>query len=196
MSDHPLSLIPASDAERVYGTITSAFEHDPIARWLWETDEEYFERFPAFVASAAQRAFETSTAWRGDDLDTVALWLSPGEEVDAERVGRVMLETVPKRKHEELFGLLEQMEKAHPAYPHWYLPWIGVEQTKQDHGRGSNLLAACLEYIDRGGLPIFLETSSPRSVPFFERHGFEVTGHAEVGPIPLQTFMIRKGARA
>lgn len=195
MGDHPLSLIPASDAERVYGTITSAFERDPIVRWLWESDAEYTELFPIFVASAGERAFETSTAWRGEDLDSVALWLSPGEEVDPERIGRVMLETVPKAKHEELFGMLEQMEGAHPRYPHWYLPWIAVEQSKQGQGLGSRLLGACLEYIDRGGLPVFVETSNPRSVPFFERHGFEVTGRVAVGPIPPQTFMIRPGAR-
>jgi len=189
MSDHPLSPIPASDSGRVYSTLTSAFEDDPIARWLWEGDAEYREQFPIFAASAAQRAFETGTAWRGDDLDTVSLWLSPGEEVDPERIARVMLETVPVAKHQELFAMLEHMEGAHPPYPHWYLPWIGVLPSKQNEQRGSDLLAACLEYIDLG------ETSNPRSISFFERHGFEITGHASIGPVPPQTFMIRLGAR-
>jgi ribosomal protein S18 acetylase RimI-like enzyme len=91
--------------------------------------------------------------------------------------------------------MLEEMEGAHPRYPHWYLPWIGVEPSKQNQQRGSQLLESCLEYIDVGGLPVFLETSNTRSVAFFTRQGFEVTGQTTPGPIPPQTFMIRPGAR-
>ena len=37
---------------------------------------------------------------------------------------------------------------------------------------GARLLAPVLARCDRDGLPAYLESSNPRNLPFYERHGF------------------------
>jgi GNAT superfamily N-acetyltransferase len=195
MSDHPLSQISRADSDRACETLTSAFAADPVERWLIPDDEEYAKSFPLFVAALGDSSMETSTAWELDDFGAVAMWLPPGTEPDAERIGRVLIETVAEDKHAEVFAILEQMDGAHPRYAHWYLPWLGVAADRQNRGLGGALLAASLEYVDLGGLPAYLETPNPRTIPFYERHRFVVTGHTESITCPPITFMQREARR-
>jgi len=193
MSDHPLSPITRADSGRACETLTSAFAADPVERWLIPDDRQYTSNFPLFVAALGDSSMETSTAWQLDDFAAVAMWLPPGSEPDAERIGRVLIETVAPEKHAEMFSVLEQMDEAHPRYAHWYLPWLGVHADKQDRGLGGALLAASLEYVDLGGLPAYLETPNPRTIGFYERHGFVVAGGTESPHCPRLTFMRREG---
>ena len=49
-------------------------------------------------------------------------------------------------------------------------------------------LARC----DRDGKAAFLESSNPKNVSFYERHGFEVLGRIQVGTSPTLFPMLRK----
>jgi GNAT superfamily N-acetyltransferase len=190
MSDHPLSQIAAVDA---YPTLISAYRSDPVHRWLYPDDDTYVEKLPVLISAVGGAAFEMSTAWRLEDDRAVALWVPPGVEPDAESIGTVLLETVAADKHPETFGTLEQTDAVRPGYPHWYLPFFGVESSQQGQGLGSRLLAATLEYVDLGGLPAYLLASNPRNIPFFERFGFVHTGDAQQGSAPALAVMMREG---
>jgi len=56
---------------------------------------------------------------------------------------------------------------------------------------GSRLMKHALLRIDEAGLPAYLESSNPRNIPLYERHGFEVMGEIQVGSSPVVTPMIR-----
>jgi hypothetical protein len=51
----------------------------------------------------------------------------------------------------------------------------------------------CLEIVDESGLPAYLETPNPRTVPLYERAGFSVTAVAQAGRCPPITLMQRPG---
>ncbi len=46
-------------------------------------------------------------------------------------------EAVPAADQEEVFGFMGQMGEFHRTEPHWYLPILGVDVTKQRRGYGS-----------------------------------------------------------
>ena len=52
----------------------------------------------------------------------------------------------------------------------------------------------CLSIVDASHLPAYLETPNPRTIPFYERHGFEVVGEARAGACPPVAFMARAPA--
>jgi ribosomal protein S18 acetylase RimI-like enzyme len=99
--------------------------------------------------------------------------------------------SVATDQHVDVFAVLEQMDQAHPTFPHGYLPWFGVEAARQGKGRGSELLRNCLGFVDRDHLPVYLESPNPRNIPFYERHGFEVTGASQAGACPPVYSMLR-----
>jgi ribosomal protein S18 acetylase RimI-like enzyme len=83
------------------------------------------------------------------------------------------------------------MVRYHPQEPHWYLPMIGVEPARQGKGLGAALLRAALLRVDAEGLSAYLESTNPRNVPLYERHGFEVIGEIRVGTCPPIVPMLR-----
>jgi GNAT superfamily N-acetyltransferase len=184
--------VPPDGRARAVATIISAFASDPVERWLWPEDDNYAAHFPTFVEAFAGPAFKRQTAWMLDDCSAVALWLAPGAEPDGESIVAVLSETVPAAKHEDTFAVLDQMESNHPSTPHWYLPWLAVEHKLHGQGLGSMLLAQCLSQVDASGLPAYLETPNPRTIPLYERHGFRATAVAQAGGCPPITQMLRE----
>ena len=64
------------------------------------------------------------------------------------------------------------LKKLHPRDPFCYLWFIGVSTNAQQQGTGSALLREILEQCDSEALPVYLETSLERNVPWYERFGF------------------------
>ena len=80
----------------------------------------------------------------------------------------------------------------HPRAPHHYLRVIGCDPDKQGRGVGSALLAPALARCDERGEPAYLESSNERNLPFYRRHGFEVTGEVTTYLGPKAWFMWRE----
>jgi GNAT superfamily N-acetyltransferase len=78
-------------------------------------------------------------------------------------------------------GALTRMESGHPKEPHYYLPFVGVLPECRGRGIGAAVLAPVLERCDREELPAYLEASSPRNRPLYERLGFAVTEEITLG---------------
>ena len=121
----------------------------------------------------------------------VDLTLKPGVTSDDDAMGALALEAIPEAQQEEIFTFMAQMAEFHPKDPHWYLPLIGVDCSRQSRGFGSALLAHALERCDRDHLPAYLEASSPRNKALYERHGFEVIGVIQAGSSPPMWPMLR-----
>jgi ribosomal protein S18 acetylase RimI-like enzyme len=190
MSALSFSAVGEAEQERVYATLVLAFAADPVERWLYPEPRQYLLHFPRFLAAFGGRAFAGQTAW-GLGESAVALWLPPGTEADGDAITTSLAETVTPDKHDDMFAVLGQMDTAHPGYPHWYLPWFAVDIALQGAGLGSQLMELCLQVVDATHQPAYLETPNPRSISFYQRHGFEVTGEARAGTCPPITFMLR-----
>jgi GNAT superfamily N-acetyltransferase len=188
------SPVPKTDQAKAYEVLVSAFTDDPVERWLYPELPAYVAHFPQFLASFGGAAFDTGTVWRLGDFSAVALWLPPEVGADGDAIGALLTETVSPDKHGDAFSVLGQMDAAHPKYPHWYLPWFGVDPPWQGQGIGGELMAHCLDVVNADHLPIYLETPNPRTIPFYERHGFVVMGAAQSGRCPPITFMLRDAA--
>ena len=191
MSDESFLPVSADEHSKVYDTLVSAFADDPVERWLYPDLAEYHQHFPEFLAAFGSGAFQTETVWRLGGFAAVALWLPPGAEPDGERIVSVLTDSVSASQDDDLFAVLGAMDTAHPNYPHWYLPWFGVDAAMQGTGLGSQLMQACLHIVDASHLPVYLETPNPRTIPFYIRHGFSVAGEARSGTCPPMTFMQR-----
>src|SRR5690242_13786296 len=68
--------VPVAESERELAieTLVSAFEDDPVERWLYPDDVEYRRHFPAFVAAFGGAAFRDQTVWRLGAFEAVAFW--------------------------------------------------------------------------------------------------------------------------
>lgn len=181
----------ASERDIAIRAITSAFSADPVARWIYPAADDYAKWFPDFVAAFACRAFEHGSAYCAEDHSGAALWLPPEIHPDDVALATLMQTSIGAAEQPEVFALFAEMDRHHPAQPHWYLPMIGVEPGKQRSGLGSALLRHALQRCDAENHPAYLEASSRQSIPLYERHGFAVTGPIQMGSSPTLYAMVR-----
>jgi ribosomal protein S18 acetylase RimI-like enzyme len=182
---------PAS-AEAAFAVIVLAFAADPATRWSWPRSEDYLRNMPLAAQAFGGKSFALGTADALDDLAGVALWLPPGVTSDEEALGTLLERTAPASIQQDLAGVFEQMASFHPHEPHWYLPLIGVDPARQGQKLGDKLMAHALARCDADGLPAYLESSNPRNISFYQRHGFESLGNIQVGSSPTIVPMLRK----
>lgn len=191
MIDPAFSLLSEGEEQKALDVLVTAFIADPVIRWMYPDASGYLTRFPAFLRAFGGKAFTSRTVWKFGDFEAVALWFPPHVEPDGDAVFAVVKQGVASDQQVDLFAVLEQMDTSHPTFPHWYLPWFGVEGARQGKGIGSELMRNCLAFVDRDHLPAYLESPNPKNIPFYERHGFQVTGSSQAGACPPVYSMLR-----
>jgi ribosomal protein S18 acetylase RimI-like enzyme len=184
--------LAAADEAPSIDTIVLAFAADPVARWTWPDAHQYLATMPRLARAFGGRAFAHRGAFGSGDHAGVALWLPPGVHPDEEALNEVVLGTVSASNRENVVAVFEQMARYHPSGPHWYLPLIGVDPAHQGKGHGAALMTYALEHCDRDRLPAYLESTNPRNISLYRRHGFEVLGTIQAGASPPLTPMLRQ----
>jgi len=181
-----------ADEAQIVDTVVAAFAADPVSRWCWPNAHQYLASMPAFTLAFGGAGIAREGAHCTDGYSGAALWLPPGVHSDDEALGQIVEDSVAASIRGELYAVLEQMATYHPREPHWYLPLIGVDPAHQGKGYGSALMTYALQQCDRDHSTVYLEASSPRNVPLYRRHGFEVLGTIQVGTSPPIVPMVRQ----
>ena len=185
-----MQTLSAEEREQVLATIVLGFSSDPLVRWMWSDPAAYARSAAGFDAFGGQ-AVDNNTAFVADEFHGVALWLPPGAKSDEEAFAAFSQTAVDPAKMSDMMKLLEAMEAYHPEGDIWYLPLIGVDPIHQGRGVGAALMKHALTLCDADGLPAYLESSNPRNISLYERHGFEAIGEIRIGGAPLVTPMLR-----
>jgi ribosomal protein S18 acetylase RimI-like enzyme len=180
------------ERELVVPAVVLAFATDPLVRWIWPDARAYLMNMPTLVEAFAGGAFTHGSAYATADLGGAALWLPPGVDPDGDAMGALVQSTAPPSVLADLPEVSQQMASHHPDEPHWYLPLIGVDPARQGQGYGAALMKHVTTILDRAGSVAYLESTNPRNISLYERHGFEALGRIQAGGSPLIVPMLRR----
>lgn len=181
----------ASMEASAINTVVLGFAADPMVRWVWPDPTVYLRIMPQFVRAFGGRAFEHGTAYVTEGARAAALWLPPGIEPDEAAMAAVMAQTERPDIADDLGQVLQAMASYHPHEPHWYLPLIAADPNWIGRGLGALLMKHALRRCDEEGIAAYLESSNPRNISLYERHGFRVIGEIQHGSSPTMTSMLR-----
>ena len=182
----------ASDEASIIDVLVRANWADPAARWVWPDSQRFLMYFPSFVRVFGGKAFAHGSAYYIDDYIGAALWLPPDVHPDENTLIALLQRIVSDQIQKDVFAVFEQMGRYHPSEPHWYLPLMGVDPSQQSKGFGSALLQHILIQFDRNNKLAYLESSNPRNIPLYKRHGFELLGTIQTGTSPSISPMLRR----
>jgi len=191
----PIPKVQVAEADEQFSiiqTITLGFSADPIARWIWPDAQTYLDVMPRFTVAFGGAGFDQSTVYKTDCGHAAAMWLPPGTESDGDTIEAIFEESVELERMEEIGSFFAQMDDFHPHEACWYLPLIAADPSQTGRGLGAALMKYALQICDEQGLPAYLESSNPRNISLYERHGFEVMGKIETPTSPLMTPMLRE----
>lgn len=166
----------SADLAAAADTLTAAFEHYPWTRYVLPEDE-YLGRLRALQHLYLGYACEHGIVAVAGDIEGVIALLPP----DAPYPSLAMVEEVVALHGDRI----DRLEQAPPPEGAWRLETLGVRPEHQGRGIASALIHfALLEVRALGGRAVALDTSDPRNVRLYERHGFQVTAQADSGDGP------------
>ena len=188
-----------ADRAKVAASLASAFSEDPLFAWMsgagpnQSIEPKMRVLFNAFLKLDLPRG--DHLVFTDEDGIGAAIWKHPNRwkmpAGDMVRALPGMLRSLGT-KAPRMMGAITAIEKVHPKEEHYYLEVLGTHQDKQSKGVGSAVIRHMLDRCDAEGMPAYLESSNPRNIPFYARHGFEPTGEIVVGKgAPTVTAMWR-----
>ncbi|MDH4168193.1 MAG: GNAT family N-acetyltransferase [Acidimicrobiia bacterium] len=193
-----------TDQRKVLDTLADAFFDDPVHAWIFEDTAVRTAELPTWFRHLIDMVPVGGHVDVADDLSSAAVWHPPAPmHGPPQDVGEMPDQLPPIAQHllavldpeaaiDKLTRLAVVMDK-HPPEPHWYLAVLGSSSEVRGKGQGSDLLQRQLDICDATATAAYLESSNPRNVPLYARHGFEVmeTVHLAAGG-PEMTFMWRE----
>lgn len=179
-----------ADVQPLAATLARAFADDGMIDWLCG---------PRGSTPDAQRNAQAAALFEGylrclslphgmvyttPDQSAGALWSPPGKwemGVLAQlRMTPYFLATTGLRRLPTRFLAAQKILAAHPHQPHYYLQVLGVAPEGQGRGWGTQLIRKGLAVADGAQMPCYLETMNDTNIPFYERHGFRLTGELKL----------------
>jgi ribosomal protein S18 acetylase RimI-like enzyme len=185
---HTVRKAGPADVDALARTLALAFDDDPLTGWLFPDPGPRRRKLPRFFRSLLRASLPFGEVYTAEDAQCAAIWNPPGTFpmgwVTDTRLGFATTRLVGVRITVCARGLM-YFASHHPKERHWYLQMLGTEPAAQSRGLGSAILGPVLERCDREGERVYLESSKERNIPFYARHGFEVTGEIQVprGPV-------------
>jgi GNAT superfamily N-acetyltransferase len=166
--------------------LADAFAEDPVFAWLIPPHgPDRDNRMRTFFTSMSRAYLRRGKpCYLSGDASAAALWAAPGGW--AMPLSQVILEAVPsglafRGRLLHALRTQQQIERLHAGQsrPHWYLGYLGTRRGRQGQGLGSQMLREVLDGLDTDAMPAYLESSSQRNLPLYERNGFRVVGELQ-----------------
>ena len=170
--------VASSEVAAVADALARAFHDDPVMEHLIP-ERKRVARIARFFSIDLQALDVRGEVFTTPRIEGGALWAAPGQwrmpMLEVARHGVDAVRSFGARLPRAL-RVLSVIESHHPDdVPHWYLAVLGTAPEHQGKGVGGALLAPVLDRCDTEGVGAYLESSKESNIPFYRRHGFEVT---------------------
>jgi GNAT superfamily N-acetyltransferase len=180
----------AVDLPELAKSLASAFFDDPVTSWMFADLETRSQQLLRWMRFVLEMGLTRGHLYAAGGNRAAAVWSPPDvtlfDDVWGPRMAKLLAEQLGERAGDVIPPLARLFEARSEAEPHFYLFTLGTDAGHQSRGLGARVLGPVLERCDAQGLPARLESSNPRNLPFYERHGFEVLDEIPVvegGPV-------------
>ncbi|MFG1928973.1 GNAT family N-acetyltransferase [Cryptosporangium sp. NPDC048952] len=176
------------EADALAALVVEAFLPLPVNEWLVEDDTDRTFVLLDYFSILIDHALRHGVVQVIDGSHApaaVAAWLTPASP--SEPANYAARRRAAAGVWTDRFELLDDALAGVHLADHHHLVMLATRTGQQNQGPGSALLAHRLAELDRRDEPACLSAASPRSVPFYTRHGFVPYAAAiTVAPQPNQ----------
>lgn len=175
--------------------LAEAFFDDPVSAYLFPNLDIRMDRLQKMYLFVLRRFSPHGVVYIENSIYGAAVWQAPSPpklSFFQEWTSLFPLMWSLRGALSRLRMVGDTLTRVHIHEPHWYLAAIGTRPPHQGRGIGSSLIIPILRRCDASKLPAYLESSNEANIPFYENHGFRVTGELVVPGGPTLWAMLRE----
>jgi len=174
-----------SDKERVVDILSKSFDDNKSVNCIIKQDRKRTQRIKKLMEYSFDLCYLFGDIFLSEDKEGCALVVMPDKKrttlksifLDVKLVLLVIgLSNIKKAMKRESI-----VNKHHPELPFYYLWFIGVEPAAQNNGIGTKLMNGVINDAKMNHRPIYLETSTLKNIPWYEKLGFAVYNKVNFG---------------
>jgi len=172
------------DKALIVDILTRSFDSNQSINYLIPQDSRRQDRVRNLMEYSFELCRESGKILLSDDRRACALIILPERRKTTWKSLRLSLFLITKSIG--LFNVLKAVKREgriaarHPKTPYYHLWFIGVAPEHQGRGSGGQLLREILEEAGAQRRPVYLETSTLKNLPWYEKHGFEIFDRLEL----------------
>jgi hypothetical protein len=167
-----------NDRSRVVDILTTSFDDNKSVNYIIKQDNKRVNRIKKLIEYSFDMCYYFGDVFLTDDKKGCALILLPDKKktnlksilLDIKLIISCLgLSNIKKAMERET-----KINKLQPEGLKYYLWFIGVDPNEQNKGIGSALLNEVIKEGLSKQRPIYLETSTLKNIPWYEKFGFKI----------------------
>ncbi|MEZ4945129.1 MAG: GNAT family N-acetyltransferase [Cyclobacteriaceae bacterium] len=173
--------------------LSESFKDNKSVNYVVQQDGRREKRISQLVEYSFNLCMRFGDVWISDNQKGCALIMIPHQKTFSFRAIwwdiKLAFSAIGIHRVMKVMKRESKVKAFHPKKPVCYLWFIGVDPKYQNDGTGSQLLQDIIEYYEKRDMPIYLETSVDRNIPWYKRFGFEIFHKIEFS---YTLYMLRK----
>ncbi len=173
------------DKDRIVDILARSFDDNKSVNYIVKQDKKRAVRMRKLMEYSFDICYLFGDVFLSEDKKGCALIVMPDKKkstlksifLDIKLVASVIgLTNVIKAMSRE-----SRINKLHPKEHFYYLWFIGVDPAEQSKGIGTALLNGIINEAKKENRPIYLETSTLKNIPWYEKFGFKIYNKLDFG---------------
>lgn len=168
------------EKELVVEILAQSFQDNLSVNYLIPRDSKRMQRIRELMAYSFDLCRLFGKAVLSENRKACALVIFPDRKRTSVQSlvlsARLILKAMGIRNIGKALSRESQVAQKHPSTQIYHLWFLGVLPEFQSEGTGGELLDELLADAVTMNRPVYLETSTLRNLPWYERHGFSIYG--------------------
>lgn len=177
--------------------LTNSFEDNQSVNYIVKQDSKKKERIRALMDYSFEICYMFGAVYLSDDKKGCALVLYPDQKKFSIKSTlldvQLLLNAIGLTRAGKAMSRESAIKSNYPNEPIYYLWFLGVFNADQNNGVGSQLLKEIIQDSQKQQKPIYLETSTIKNIPWYQKFGFSIYQELDFG---YKLFMLRRGKEA
>jgi GNAT superfamily N-acetyltransferase len=174
-----------ADKKRILEILSRSLVDNQSGNYIIRQEEKKTQRIRALMDHSYEICGASGDVWLSDVRQACALILHPHQKkttirsilLDLQLIFKSFgLSGIRKTLHRE--GQIKQLQRQVEMHYHWF---SGVDLDVQHEGIGTHLISEVTSKAGEENLLVFLETSTLKNLPWYERLGFQIYGQLDLG---------------
>lgn len=166
------------DKSLIIDILSDSFDENQSVNYIVKHDEHRKKRIRALMDYSFEICYRFGAVYLSNDKTACALVLYPDQKKFSLATAwldiKLVFNAIGLTRAGKAMSRESAIKSNYPKEPIYYLWFLGVLGTNQNRGIGTQLLKEVIRDSQTLKRPVFLETSTLKNIPWYQKNGFEI----------------------